>query len=241
MTKLERGFNPEIQHLYDEILLPYDSNLGLKFAKKRLIEHLGFAKVEGGFNLSRDFVSSEPEAGDRILSFVLSEMDTGHFLTLRIINDEGEKGGGYPVVYVLRPSDIQRHFVFAQDGSLQGFKSTDGRLVTLEKKLLINIFSRKQSFEGEMTGLENYPGIKVARMGGGFRLQLSQLAFEDRKPVFRFSTVFTFDDVGPRSTSLPAIMISVYRMLPPLLTWVTKIDALLRRKRHLILKRWGQV
>lgn len=211
MTKTEKEIPSSIEQLHNELLLPCQPGLSLKFAKRRLIQHLGFTKATGDFNFSRNFSLDNPKVSAELFSYIVSETKAKHFLTIRAIDDEGKKGGGYPVVYILRPSDISKYLILGPDGILRGFKSTDGRKILWSKHLIINVFSRKRSVKQQLFGFDNYPAGKRVGVGGGFRLQLNWLSLENQTPLFHFSGVFVFNDVGPRATSL----MSVYDIKTP--------------------------
>ena len=193
--------------------IEYDSVRGNKFAKKHIINTLGFYKAGPGFNESRDFIISGQDDYEinKITKFVREECSKNRVATLRFINDGGKLGGGYPVIYVRSNSDFDSFFKFNQDGKLEKWQTIDGREVLPSKGLAVNIFTNASSVKIKSCGFDNYPMERLTAIGGGFRLQLDRFTNYE----WQFTVVMVFDDVGPRATGLS----SDYEMEIPRITF----------------------
>ncbi len=201
------------KQLSDLLEIEHDPSRGNKFTKSHIIKILGFSKAAKGLNTSTSFTISNNflEEVNKIIEFTKRELADGKVITLRFIDDGGERGGGYPVIYLSSHSDFENFFEFDCGGSFVKWHAIDGREIFPHPGLVVNAFTRNSSIRVNRCGFDNYFGETPITLGGGFRLQLDRFTNYE----WQFTAVMVFNDVGPRVTGLS----SEYEMEVPRITF----------------------
>lgn len=184
-----------LEALHTNLEIPFDEMLTVRANKRQIIEGLGFS---GGTNPT-EFVNVVPgELLDADMESVLTNsLDRGLYSALLIEDGQWQHMGGAPVVYVMGKDELAAKLAFGQQGNIQRVETTNGTYIPT-KEAGLKIFARKKSVTSTTQGFENYTEPLNVGMGGGFRLQIDEMGFEDRGPFLTMSAHFSFNDYGSR-------------------------------------------
>lgn len=181
--------------------IPFRGDIGLRANKEIILEKYGFNK---GANVAIRKEFELPEANEEsfgIRDYIAIQIGNNRFLSMLLNDGHWESMGGCPVVYILSQEDLDKKLCF-EEGRLTAARSHDGTLVSIDHPYKLHTFSRRRSFSSELSGFVNYDGVISVQLGGGFRLQLDNLAFIGGQPYLEFSGYFSFNDIGPRVLEL---------------------------------------
>lgn len=211
----------QIRRAADLLDVQTDGPLLVKDNKVRMRQVFGFKLHEG---LNDNYPTQiPPESNTReiekkrkqVLETIDRELKKGHFLHIRLINQE-QKGSGNPVIilgrnsgrisgdeFIREPNNtLDGGLVLDKDNQLIGFNIED-KVHEIDAGMNIDIFSQPVSARVKMSGFDNQKDCEdMVRMGGGFRLEFEGLDERYKPPKFIFKAVIMFDDNSPRSTAL---------------------------------------
>ncbi len=177
-----------------------EKTTNLKELKASILRFMNFADYEKHCIEKRIIIKNKKDI-KLLFDFCFRELKNGKYLSIRLIDDGGVKGGGYPVLYIFDKSDLRkRHLIKNMDTHL--LISIKNKYIELKNGICIDIFSRKKSLSYKVKDLDNTHEAKEIRLGGGFRLQLSDISYKSQKLVLHFDVTIVWNDVGPRCTSL---------------------------------------
>ena len=192
--------NIHIEALHYLSRIPFDSSLGIRTNKVNILESLGFSK---GTNIAliREFNASHETGVNGLREYLYQQLERGRFVSMLFNGMGWESVGGSPVVYVMSEEDMNEKLEF-NDGKLAKAHSQEGKDFKVDSNVRIQTYSRQQSMEMTISGLDNYSGETRIKAGGGFRLQLDDISLSEGKLKFTFSSAFSFNDMGSRVLAL---------------------------------------
>ena len=179
----------------------------LKQAKEEILRSLHFTTMP--VEISKFLVFNRDKYND--LSYhIRQEVEADHKVTLRFIDDNGEKGGGYPITHITSPSEYTSLTITDEEGELIALQNAAGDHVQINDFNLIHLFSRHKSIFGTLgnfgTNLVLHNTIlKRVKLGGGFRMQIDNLREIDDQLYYDFSFITVYNDEAPRKASLNAL------------------------------------
>lgn len=192
--------NIHIEALHYLSGIPFDSNLGIRANKVNILESLGFSK---GTNIAliKEFNASQEDGVRGLQGYLYQQLEHNKFVSMLFNGMGWESSGGSPVVYVMSKEDIDKKLEF-RDRKLASAHSQEGKDFEIDNKVRLQTYSRQQSIEMAIDGLDNYSGETRIKAGGGFRLQLDNISSSEGKLKFTFSSIFSFNDMGSRVLAL---------------------------------------
>lgn len=211
----------QLRRLLDLLEIIPSEPIQVKETKVNLRKYFGFDTYPGlndnlPVNISSDANDAEVAIKcSEILQTIDEELDKGHFVHIRIV-DEQQHGSGNPVIilgrnsgrisgekYKRSPEDIlDDKLVLDENYQLIGFKTNENE-VKIKPGFNIDIFSQPVSIKAEPNNFDNknIQSLEKVRLGGGFRLEFEKID-DKNSPRFIFKAVMVFDDNSPRRTAL---------------------------------------
>ena len=169
----------------------------LKQAKADILSLLGFSRLE---ELNKQ-TSFEKGNFSLLTEFVTREIAVGRTVVIRFIDDNGEKGGNYPIARFNSQSAMKESFVRNNQGEVDQIRTTEGIFINIKSINEIQVFSSISSLKRSMSNFDNYQSRQV-NLGGGFRLQANTVRRENEEAFCDFSATIVFDDEPSRATQL---------------------------------------
>lgn len=196
----ESNQNIHIEALHYLSGIPFDCNLGIRANKVNVLETLRFSKGKNTA-LIREFDASRVDGTNEVQEYLRKQLKHDRFISMLFNGMGWESIGGSPVVYVMSEEDMNKKLEF-NNGKLVSAHSQEGKNFEVNSDVRLQTYSRQQSMEMTIDGLDNYSVETRIKAGGGFRLQLDDISLFKGKLKFTFSSVFSFNDMGSRVLAL---------------------------------------
>lgn len=186
-----------LEALHDLSGVPYDEALGPRINKEKVLEQYGFTK---GSNPAEfvTFDCSDAEPAD-VRDYLGKKVGEGKYSALLFKDGGWESMGGCPVVYVMNRFDIDEKLSFDKHGRITQIVG-GGKAFAPSESTSLNTYTRERSIGARLEGFDNYnwgEPLDVS-LGGGFRIQIDSLVYEDGRPFLTMSAHFSFNDYGSR-------------------------------------------
>jgi len=190
-----------LEALHHLVGMPFQEELGIRRNKEKILEQYGFSK---GTNIALKKEFFLPELDNEkyeIRDYLIGQLESGRFVSMLFKVDRWEAIGGSPVVYIMTQEDLDTKLTFESD-KLKMARAHDGNLVTIDHPIILQTYSRRKSLTSELTGFVNYENLTRVGLGGGFRLQVDNLACINGQLCLLISAYFSFNDMGSRVLAL---------------------------------------